>query len=514
SNLVAVGDSALFNNGTNVFHDDIQALSNVAIGSKALYANATGSWNTAIGSNALKNNIGYINTIESNIPVEYEGGNGNTALGANALLTNTYGLYNTATGANALYANATGSYNVANGFEALKNNTTGTYNTALGVNALKANVGGGYNTALGFAALSTNNLGSNNTAIGISALNLNSTGSKNVAVGESALYSTNGTNNVAIGWNAGALLSSGSNNIFIGYDVQPNFSTAGSNQLNIGNWIRGYNGNIGIGVAVPTVKLDVQGNIKATAIQLTGGNVSFGYMLTSDGYGNATWTAPPATVNNYWTFSGGNIFNNTGINVGIGQSNPSAPLDVNGRTKTSSLQVTGGANNGYILSSDNSGNASWTDPAQIGKWTTGMFNTNDIYSSNIGNVGIGTTSPNQKLEVSGNVQANNFFQFSDARFKQNVRSIDNALANIEKLNGKRYEFNQAAFEDHHFDATTQLGLIAQDLEKVYPELVTTDKNGFKSVNYIGLIPVLIEGMKAQQEMIRQQQKQIDALLKK
>jgi len=60
---------------------------------------------------------------------------------------------------------------------------------------------------------------------------------------------------------AGTGLTAGDNNIFIGYNTQPNISNTGSNQLNIGNWIYGNGGNIGVGVTAPTEKLDVNGDI-------------------------------------------------------------------------------------------------------------------------------------------------------------------------------------------------------------------------------------------------------------
>lgn len=59
----------------------------------------------------------------------------------------------------------------------------------------------------------------------------------------------------------------------------------------------------------------------------------------------------------------------------------------------------------------------------------------------------------------------------------------------------------------------QYGFIAQEVEKLYPHLVSTDDNGYKSINYIALIPVLTQALKSQQEKIDAQQKQIDELKK-
>ena len=75
---------------------------------------------------------------------------------------------------------------------------------------------------------------------------------------------TLGDGNIGLGYLAGSSVTSGNNNIFIGNNVQPNISTTASNQLSIGNWIYGNNGNIGIGIANPGAKLEVAGQIKIT----------------------------------------------------------------------------------------------------------------------------------------------------------------------------------------------------------------------------------------------------------
>ncbi|MES2812019.1 MAG: hypothetical protein V4670_06075 [Bacteroidota bacterium] len=85
----------------------------------------------------------------------------------------------------------------------------------------------------------------------------------------------------------------------------------------------------------------------------------------------------------------------TGGNVGIGTLTPAEKLDVNGKTKTTNLQVTTGAGAGKVLTSDATGNATWQAPAN--SWTT---TGNNILNNNTGNVGIGVT-PTEKLEVAG-----------------------------------------------------------------------------------------------------------------
>jgi Chaperone of endosialidase len=186
----ALGEDALLNN-TGSF--------NTAIGFNALYSNTTGSHNTANGALAL-----YSNTI----------GFSNTATGEVALYTNTTGYQNTATGTTALASNTTGINNTANGFEALYANT-GNDNTATGAYALLSTTTGIGNTAQGVDALHRNLIGNYNTASGHGALYRNKTGSNNTADGQNALRNTTGNSNIAIGSYAGFNLTTGSNNIDI-----------------------------------------------------------------------------------------------------------------------------------------------------------------------------------------------------------------------------------------------------------------------------------------------------------
>jgi len=140
--------------------------------------------------------------------------NSNTAFGENALINNT-GSFNTAIGFQALTTNLSGSYNTATGAYALSANTLGYDNIAIGPYALSSNTTGSDNIAQGENALLNNVSGAANIAIGINALDENETGYSNTAVGFAALFYTKGNNNIAIGDLAGSD-STGSDNIFIG----------------------------------------------------------------------------------------------------------------------------------------------------------------------------------------------------------------------------------------------------------------------------------------------------------
>lgn len=190
--------------------------------------------------------------------------------------------------------------NAVFGFNAMKNNAASFYSTAIGANSLKSLVGNDYNTATGYNAGGGVQQSYGSTYMGYNA------GS---AITDHHYYS------VFLGWNAGNTQLDGANNVFIGAGVQPNISTTGSNQLNIGNWIYGDSGKIGIGVIKPTAKLSVAGSLSFNT-----GNAAAGKVLTAiDSLGNTTWMPPAST---YTDANAGNAFSYTNLgNNGAGSYN-------------------------------------------------------------------------------------------------------------------------------------------------------------------------------------------------
>jgi len=124
-----------------------------------------------------------------------------------------------------------------------------------------------------------------------------------------------------------------------------------------------------------------------------------------------------------------------------------------------------------------------------------------------GNVGIGVTAPTVKFQVagdatiSGKFNSNGIQESSDVRFKKNITPLSDALSNVMRLEGVSYNWKQEEFPDRNFGSQKEIGVIAQEIEKIYPELVGTDKDGYKSVQYSHLVPVLIEAIKEQQLLI-------------
>lgn len=125
-------------------------------------------------------------------------------------------------------------------------------------------------------------------------------------------------------------------------------------------------------------------------------------------------------------------------------------------------------------------------------------------------VGIGAPSSGFKLWVDGDMCATGFIgPCSDARYKKNVESIDNALEMITRLRGVRFDWRTDEFEDRHFSDRRQVGMIAQEVEKVVPELVNKDSEGYYSLDYARLTPILVEAIREQQAKIEKLEQKIE-----
>ncbi len=216
--LISIGDSTLFNNGTNGANS-IQGIDNIAIGSKSMYSNTKGSENIAVGTLSLYNNM----TGDRNTAVGVGGlfdntqGHSNTAIGYHAMFANDSGYANVALGSNALSANVDGALNIAIGSTSMFGNMNGNVNTAVGSGTLFANESGSYNTAIGYNCLHDNYTGINNTAIGSEALLKNYQGIYNTAIGSFAMYNnTNGYSVTAVGKEAGSLGTQNQNCTYLG----------------------------------------------------------------------------------------------------------------------------------------------------------------------------------------------------------------------------------------------------------------------------------------------------------
>ena len=99
-----------------------------------------------------------------------------------------------------------------------------------------------------------------------------------------------------------------------------------------------------------------------------------------------------------------------------------------------------------------------------------------------------TAATTYALDVTGTIRATgDVVAFSDVRVKENIKTIDNSLEKVSKLRG--VEFNKIG------DNKKSIGVIAQDVQKVIPELVRENENGMLSMRHQGIAPILIEAIK-------------------
>jgi hypothetical protein len=184
--------------------------------------------------------------------------------------------------------------------------------------------------------------------------------------------------------------------------------------------------------------------------------------------------------------------------------------------------------NGYLNSS-----AAWTyittNPAALYQQSNNTHNfeiaasgtagnpitwTSAMYINGSGNVGIGTSSPSYTLHVNGSVAGTSaYVNLSDKRYKKNIAPITDALSKVEQLNGVMFDWDTEKDKTINLDTKRHIGVLAQDVEQVVPEAVSTAKDGRKSVAYTDLVPLLIEAIKEQQKQIKDLQLQVKQLSK-
>jgi len=281
------------------------------------------------------------------------------------------------------------------------------------------------------------------------------------------------------------------------------------------------------------------------------------FALISFAWQNPTQAPPGGNLALPWTKSGTNVYlSNTSDNIGIGTINPTIKLAI-GDTDTGIQWISDGnlgiyTNNAErirINSSGNVGIGTTTPITGLTLWgpnsfegislyntydslTTGLyslvssgtaiqFRRNTAAAGNFSTfttpltidstdyVGIGVTAPTYRLQlpntanVAGKGQANAWVTYSDIRYKTNIRPISNALDKINQLEGVYFNWKS--------DGVQEIGLVAQQVEPIIPEVVTTDSEGYKSIDYGRLTSLLIEGIKEQQIQIESQGQQINEL---
>jgi len=385
-------------------------------------------------------------------------GVGNTATGSLALERTTTGDDNTATGGGALELNTTGSNNTATGHQVLFFNTTGGDNTANGFQALYNNTAS-YNTAFGGYAMYNNTTGTFNTANGFDTLYSNTTGQGNTASGDESLFSnTTGGANTATGETALYLNTTGSENTGDGVDAL--FSnTTGNDNTAVGTNALYYN-TIGISNTA-TGEIALQNNPTGNS------NTAIGHSA---------------------------LLSNTsgGSNIALGDS-----AGINLTTTSNNIDI------------GNKGVAGDTGKIRIGKKPThtATFIQGISGVTVAGGVGVLINTSGQL----GTIQ-------SSARVKDEIKPMDKASEAILALHPVTFHYKK----DLDPEAIPQFGLVAEQVEKVNPDLVARDDQGkpytvrYEAVNAMLLNEFLKEHRKvaALEATVAVQQKGFEAQQKK
>jgi Chaperone of endosialidase len=356
--------------------------------------------------------------------------------------------------------------NTAEGEDALFSLTTGTVNTAIGFQALYSNTEGGQNTATGAAALYNNTTGTNNTAHGAGALFSNTTGSYNVATGDVALTSnTTGDNNTANG--SGALFSNttGHENTAAGIDVL-RANTTGSRNTATG----------GAALATNTTGNDntATGNLACPTNTTGGGNTADGSSALRNSTGNDNTAIGNVALGNNTTGD-----SNTALGSGAGGN------------------LTTGNNNIDIGNAGVAGEGRTirigTQGTQTRTFVAGIF-------------GTGVSGSAVKVNSSGQLGV----APSSARFKDNVKHMDKASEAILALKPVTFQYKK----EFDPEGIPQFGLVAEEVEKINPALITRDADGKPyTVRYEAVNAMLLNEFLKAHRKIEQQELTIAQLKK-
>ena len=507
SGTVIIGQAAGVNNtrnylvaiGNQAAYSQTDAAANTRIGYNSGYHCTVGNYNTSVGYQSMQENtdqssstaIGYRaqyyhTSGNENVYIGYKAGFStsastayeNTIIGSNAAGSNNNlsGAANTSLGRYTMYNLSSGTSNTAIGHQAMLNLTSGDANTGVGKNSLSEVEGGSRNTGLGTGSGQKITSGSDNIAIGYESLYNQLTNGFNIAIGVNAAREFTGSRFVAIGYGAGKNLASDVDCVFIGQQAGE-LRTQGIDNTFVGAYANygGTTGNPPIG----------EGN--------TGFGKAVGYSLTS-GEKN-TFVGRQA---GYSTTSSDN---NTlvGHNAGFAATGGQNTLIGSGAGDA----ITTGNHNNIFGYNCEASSVSGTDQIVIG--------TN-------GQVGKGNSTGFIAPGTGGVYQGNNSTAWSttsDERIKKNIVDNNKGLEVINKIQIRNFEYRTEEeitdFENSNSAVVNQegiqLGVIAQEIEKVLPEVVTEESTGVKTINTDNLTWYLINAvkeLKAEVDLLKQE----------
>ena len=373
----------------------------------------------------------------------------------------TTGLYNLFLGYQSGLANLTGESNTFIGFEAGYSNTSGLNNVFIGKQAGYSNINSDYNTYIGYQAGYNAFASSYNTAVGYQAGYSATNWQGGTFLGFEAGKFTTGRQNVFLGAGAGRGFTSGGDNVCIGG------SAGGSNDFpfveatGTENIFIGYHTGYKSGTATHNV--------------IVGGQDPFGVSTITGSY------------NVYLGEDAGNQSGSASRNVFLGYNA--------GKNETTSDKL-------YI---DNTATAS--------PLVYGDFNSNDLkFNANVGinyaasdlwglTIGLDANDTYGLVVYGPTFCSSGAWAASDFRFKKNIVTLNSALDKILQLRGVSFEWKAEEFPDKGFTHGENVGFIAQEVEKIIPDLVQDGPGGYKSIAYDKLTAFIVEAMKEQQTQI-------------
>ncbi len=347
-------------------------------------------------------------------------------------------------------------------------NTTGNYNSFVGGATGDSNTSGSANVFMGFASGTLNTTGGYNVFVGMYSGYFNTYGQKNVYLGYRSGFNSRDSYNVYIGYESGYKNTIGAANTFVGYQTGTNNTTGHSNVF-VGEK-SGFSNTTGR----PNTFVGTQSGYQNT----TGSHNTF--LGLRSGYTMAT-----GGDNTFLGSQSG--YNATGSrNTFVGTRSGSQNISGNGN-------VFVGYNAGYYEAGSEklyiSNSSTSYSPLIYGDFTNKTLS-----------IGYKYTGTTYKLYVPGTIYANSIYTPSDKKFKKDIANVNHSLEKINALHGVTYEFKQMKSDStaRQLPQGKQYGLIAQEVREVLPELVIEDEDGYLAVNYTGMIPVLVEAIKALQ----------------
>lgn len=355
--------------------------------------------------------------------------------------------------------------------------------------------------------------GTNNTFLGAAAGNFTSTGlGRNTGVGSTALYSIDtGIENTATGYSSLRFNTEGNDNTAAGYDSLY-ANTKGSSNTALGSGNLGSNTTASRNTAIGAEALLSQ--------FFSNGDLAWNSDNTAIGYAALRYNAPNATTNG---------INNTAVGVDTlllnarGSNNTALGKEAGRGNQYGSGNLFLGFGAGYSETGSNRLHIANSSSATLiyGQFDTSM-------------VGINTTAPTKTLDVNGSLRVRNLSGTaattvcrdangvlagcsSDARLKREVVTLSeqmDVLAALAQLRGVTFYWDTANAKARDLGTQQELGLIAQEVEAVLPEVVGTNPDGYKYLEYAKLTAFLIEVNKAQQTQIQAQAERLTQLEQK